>query len=384
MISFVLFLLIVYLVAVLGVTLPYWYEAGNSQAGDIPTPSWSFRPCVKLWLGAAWSALLLGIAFPLDPIARRIRPPQKDGGDENLPPVLLVHGLYHSPSGWMYLRRHLLKAGFRDIRTVKYSSWKTDIETLTTILDAAVGDMETRCPGRKPILVGHSLGGLLLRNWLASEDNQKRALGAVTLGAPHRGSKMAALAFGALGKSLHPSNPFFKDLAHREAAATIPCVSLVSEGDTMVLPPQNLVPVTRGWDMRLAPYATHAGIMLKGPVMRMVIWELHRIINAAEKQQAETAHDAPAEPVTVASPDDIPGAPSAVMGEPAETAPSKTPAPSETPAPGGDSPNTAATAKVGGSARKSGGNEPKLPARPASNAGGSASARKTRTGKVKK
>ena len=289
MLSSGFFILVIYMVAVFGVTLPYWYEAGNSPAGDIPASPWSFRPALKLWLEAAWCALLLGIAFPLDPFARRIAAARSGPGDDGLPPVLLVHGLYHNPSGWMYLRRHLQKAGFRDIRTLKYSSWKTDIAAITAKLDAAVRDIENSRPGKKPLLVGHSLGGLLIRNWLADAGNQKRAMGAVTLGAPHRGSKMAALAFGALGKSLSPANPFFADLALREAEASIPCVSLVSEGDTMVLPLQNLVPVTSGWEMRLTPYTTHAGIMLKGAVMRMTVWELHRIVNAAAKRAAGTA-----------------------------------------------------------------------------------------------
>lgn len=294
MLSFVLFLCVLYLVAVFGVTLPYWYEAGNSPAGDIPTPSWSFRPVVKLWLSAAWSALLLSIALLFDPIVRRVRSSKKDAGTGDLPPVLLVHGLYHNPTGWMYLRRHLLKAGFRDILTVKYSSWKTDIATVTGLLESAVKNSESLYPGRKPLLVGHSLGGLLIRNWLADKDNQERALGAVTLGAPHRGSKLAALAFGALGKSLHPDNPFWADLAGKEANAGIPCVSLVSEGDTMVLPLQNLVPVTNGWDMRLTPYATHVGMLTRGAVMRTVVWELHKIASAAN-HAAETARETSAE-----------------------------------------------------------------------------------------
>ncbi len=92
---------------------------------------------------------------------------------------------------------------------------------------------------------------------------------------------MASLAFGSLGGSLLPANPFFGELARREAPATVPCISLVSEADTMVLPQQCLVPVTKGWDMRLTPYATHAGLLVKGPVLRMVVWELHRILNMA-------------------------------------------------------------------------------------------------------
>lgn len=266
-----------YGVAVLAVTLPYWYERGNTSCEDIPSAPYGPRAVIKLWWEAAFSALLLGLALFLDPVARHIERAEEPEDAEALPPVLLVHGLYHNASGWLYLRKKLRRAGFKKIHTVSYSSWKTNIDAVTATLEQAVAELEGRYPGKKPLLAGHSLGGLIIRNWLADPANQKRVLGAITLGTPHTGSKMAALACGALGRSLLPADPFFDELARRESPAAIPCVSLVSEADTMVLPQQNLVPVTEGWAMRLAPYATHAGLLTRGPVVRMAVWELHRM-----------------------------------------------------------------------------------------------------------
>ena len=296
MLVFFLLAFAFYLLVIFAITLPYWYETGNSPSKDIPSRPWAFRSVAALCLEGAWRALQLGAAYPLAPILRHCEKPGDD--TENLPPVLLVHGLYHSPSGWMYLRRHLLKAGFRKIHTLKYSSWKTDFAAVTAKLEAAVMEIEAQYPGRKPLLVGHSLGGLIIRNWLANEANQMRALGAVTLGAPHQGSKIAALAFGQLGRSIHPSSNFFAELANTESPASIPCVSLVSEGDTMVLPQQNLVPVTKGWEMRLTPFTSHAGTMTKKSICRMVLWELQRIAatEAPLPPVEQTGTPAPAEP----------------------------------------------------------------------------------------
>ncbi|MDR3073474.1 MAG: alpha/beta fold hydrolase [Deltaproteobacteria bacterium] len=283
MVAFLIFLGVLYLAGALAVTLPYWYERENADCADIPSPRYSPRAVVRLWLEAAWAFLLLLVAFPLDPIARRLGKTAPDKDEDGLPPVLLVHGLYHHPSGWLYLRRALRKAGFRNIRTVAYSSWNTSIEKVTAVFDKAVEGIEREYAGQKPLLVGHSLGGLIIRNWLAEAGNGRRALGALTLATPHQGSKMAGVAFGALGRSLTPANPFFAELARREGPAPVPCVALVSEADTMVLPQKNLVPVTSGWTMRLAPYATHAGMLTKGAVLRMAAWELHRMITDAAR-----------------------------------------------------------------------------------------------------
>ena len=295
-------LLFIYMGIVLAVCLPYLYELGNTACEDIPTPPMGVKRLIKLWFEAAWFAFLLGLAFILDPIARRLEKPLQSP-DNTLPPLLLVHGLYHNPTGWFYLRRHLRKTGFGAIHTVKYTSWRTNIHAATNTLDAAITALEKQYPGRKPVLVGHSLGGLLIRNWLATEANQARALGALTFGAPHRGSKIAALAFGALGKSLLPANAFFADLAKQESPASIPCVSLVSEADTMVLPQQNLVPVTPGWAMRVTPYATHTGIIIKNAVLRMAIWELYRMAKGGESSESAARQTpAPMENRTVTTP----------------------------------------------------------------------------------
>jgi len=322
MIIFLIFLVILYLVLVLAVTLPYWYERGNTSCEDIPSAPYTPRAAVKLCMNIAASAPLLGLAFPLDPVMRHIEGHDEQEDKENLPPVLLVHGLYHHPSGWLFLRRQLRKAGFRKIYTMAYSSWKTDIAAVTAKLENSVWDLERRHPGEKTLLVGHSLGGLIIRNWLADADNQKRAAGALTLGAPHRGSKMAALACGALGRSLLPANPFFADLARNESPATIPCVSLVSEADTMVLPQQNLIPVTRGWTMRLAPYATHVGMMTKGAVIRMAVWELHRMVaETADKDEKNTSAPGKAAPAAAAATVEKPATPAAAPGKKAAAVP---------------------------------------------------------------
>ncbi|SBV97484.1 exported hypothetical protein [uncultured delta proteobacterium] len=331
MLTFCIFIVILYLLAVFAVILPYWYEVGNNPSEDIPSGSWSVRPVIKLWLEAARAFLCLGAAFALDPILRRMCAKKYRDDGEDLPPVLLVHGLYHNPSGWMYLRGRLYKAGFRKIHTMAYSSWKTDIAALTAKLETEICGLESRYPEKKPLLVGHSLGGLLIRNWLASTENQARILGAVTLGAPHRGSKMAAVAFGKLGRSLLPANPFFADLARRENAASIPCISLVAEADTMVLPQHNLVPMTKGWEMRLTPYTTHAGLMTRGAVCRMVAWELHRIISMAGRTPETTPAPETAARETAPAPEKA--APEAATGPVTENAVPE-PIQAEKPAPG--------------------------------------------------
>ncbi|MDL2272438.1 alpha/beta hydrolase [Desulfovibrio sp. OttesenSCG-928-I05] len=235
----------------------YWYESRNSPCPEIPSPPQTL-PGMLIFAGHACYGLLANMSAFVLSFACRFLPDRKqntaDGPGKPLPPVLCLHGLWHRGAGWFYVRRAMAIAGFTRSEVITYiSSRYHSAEDITPLLENALQAMEKRWPGEKPLLVGHSLGGLIIRCWLAKEGNAERIAGVLTLGTPHRGSRLAALAWGELGRSLLPSNPFFNDLEAREKEYAIPCVSLVTCLDEMVVPKACLVPPGLGWAMRLTP-----------------------------------------------------------------------------------------------------------------------------------
>lgn len=265
-------------------SLFYWYESVNHPCPEIPAKRLSLPAMFVFAAHAAYGLLANMSAFILH-YASCFLPKRKKGGEnggsgsDSFPPVVCVHGLWHRAQGWFYMRRALAKAGFTRCFAFSYKSYKyTRPDEICPLLEAAVLEAETRCPGQKPILVGHSLGGVIIRCWLAEPGNADRVQGVLTLGTPHRGSSLAALAFGTLGKSLRPSNPFFADLAAREKDYPFPCVSLVTACDEMVLPQASLIPPGKNWQMRITPTCSHVGMIFRPAAMRMAVWELSRMV----------------------------------------------------------------------------------------------------------
>jgi pimeloyl-ACP methyl ester carboxylesterase len=107
-------------------------------------------------------------------------------------PVLLVHGYAGSGDSWEPLRQALGAAGFGDVLTLSYNSFAGGVPDLaagvaTHARAAAAG------AGRPVHLVGHSLGGLLLRYAVHRHGLGELAATAVTIATPHRGTPYALL-----------------------------------------------------------------------------------------------------------------------------------------------------------------------------------------------
>lgn len=176
--------------------------------------------------------------------------------DDN-PPLLLVHGLYHNASAWMAYRKWLREAGLTNVYAFSYSSWRTDFDTLVLELDDRIAKLEKAFPGTAPVLVGHSLGGLIIRGWIKRFGGCRRVRAVLTLGTPHQGSKLARLGFGRLCRSLAFRGPLVRALEKDEPAVRVPAVALYSGIDNMVLPVEGLKPRATGWRLHEVHPVSH-------------------------------------------------------------------------------------------------------------------------------
>jgi len=112
-------------------------------------------------------------------------------------PVLLVHGYAASESVWTPLRRAMAGAGFGHIVSLTYNSFATDPEAVSAELTHQALRALTATGAPRVHLVGHSLGGLIVRCALArSAALSSQAASAVTIASPHGGTYLACIAPG--------------------------------------------------------------------------------------------------------------------------------------------------------------------------------------------
>ena len=119
-------------------------------------------------------------------------------------PVLLVHGYAATESVWTPLRRALADAGFGHIVSLKYNSFATDPVAVSAELTHQALRALAAAGASRVHLVGHSLGGLIVRGALAaSAALSARTASAVTIASPHRGAFLARIAPGRCARIMH-------------------------------------------------------------------------------------------------------------------------------------------------------------------------------------
>lgn len=248
----------------------YWYEVASSPHRAVFERAAAGHPwrlilrlaalAMRAQL-AAYGSTLLGLWPGMH------RPRVTDAGA----PVLFVHGLYHSAGGWVAMRRRFRKAGVRNLHGLNYNSLRNDLPAIGEILKQRLREVLSAHPGRKVFLVGHSTGGLAIRQALLDAGIRDSVAGAAILGTPHHGSKLAALAIGRTARDLLWGCAFIRGL-NAAPAPELPLLSLYTEFDNMVLPPEaTRIPAGAPWREEPAGLCSHVGLLFDRSVAERVL-----------------------------------------------------------------------------------------------------------------
>lgn len=260
---------------VAGLTSLFWlYESWHS---DRPR---RLREQHGLRMPQAWRRLMrsgvlaqarASLLYPLGWLPRIAR---RTAGDPASPIVLLVHGLFHNPSAWLLFRRWLREEGFPRSVAFGYSSHDADYFQILDRLAGEVDRLRERFPHAPILLAGHSLGGLLVRGYLADarsrEGERSRIAAAVVLGAPHQGSKLAALGWGGLARSIMHRAPLILELERRDRPPACPALSLTTLLENYVLPAGADRVETPGWTRAETGLVCHVGLVHHAATARQV------------------------------------------------------------------------------------------------------------------
>ena len=256
----------------------FWYESASSPFRELLDRRFhgkTGRAIMKIVLVSACGLVPVILSYPLAYRHKRFQP--EPDHTCTLPPVILVHGLYHNASAWILYRWWLKRAGFKNVYAFSYSSWKPSFYDLMEELDRQITHVLELFPGKQIVLLGHSLGGLLSRAYVECTGNAPKVQAVVTLGAPHQGSKLAALGLGKLARSLLYRGALITWLETEAKEISVPRLALHSPLDNMVLPNEALQARHAGWEYRESGPVSHIGMLFHKPTAREAIELMLRV-----------------------------------------------------------------------------------------------------------
>ena len=226
-------------VVALAVLLSYtvaWYERANSRPDLIDRRFTTRGVFIAIWLLVQETGCLL-LTILLRPFGWQ-QPQIRFSKDSAQPPVILLHGLFQNRSCLFWLQHRLKISGYQQVISINTPPWR-DIESLSEELAKKVDELRIHAKCEKVILIGHSMGGIIARNYVQSRGGATHVKAMVTLGSPHHGSKLAPFALSTMGKSLLPGSEFLTRINSTPWPKETHATSIYTRYDNMVLPAES-------------------------------------------------------------------------------------------------------------------------------------------------
>jgi predicted alpha/beta hydrolase family esterase len=196
-------------------------------------PSWwrllgsEFAALLDLYV---WGQLAQRWLAPRDPV--RIAP--------GVLPVVFVHGILCNAGVWHRMLAALARQKTANLFTLNFTPPFASMDRFARQLAERV-EQACRATGtEQAIIVGHSMGGLVARAWIARLGGAARAARVVTLGSPHLGSLLARGFPARWASEMLCGSKWLEQLAAQGACAGgAPVTSVYSRADEFIAPQES-------------------------------------------------------------------------------------------------------------------------------------------------
>lgn len=180
----------------------------------LPEPLKATSQLLQSIANSALAAITLGLIFPIN-LEKYDR---KEKGTVNDIPVLFIHGFLGSSNNWIYFKRRLEEVGHENIFTINLGNPLLSIKEYALKVREKVKEIQTLTGRNDIMLVCHSMGGLVAREFLYHNPvDTVRVRKIITLGTPLAGTKIAKLAswISKAAKEMVPDSEMIRELRNK-------------------------------------------------------------------------------------------------------------------------------------------------------------------------
>jgi triacylglycerol lipase len=210
--------------------------AVQARCAEDPGP----RPTARQWLAAWWGEAKTAprIFFWQQPFGHAAEPDHLPADAQGRRGVLLVHGFFCNRGFWNRWMARLRAQGVPFVAVTLEPPF-AGIDAYVATIAAAVQRLHA-ATGMPPVIVAHSMGGLASRAWAAAvaAEPGRDLHRLITLGTPHQGTAVAALAYSRNGSQMRQGSAWLQALAACERGSTLPAATTAFFGacDNIVFP----------------------------------------------------------------------------------------------------------------------------------------------------
>jgi triacylglycerol lipase len=197
---------------------PGWGELLRAWAGEVVASERAF----------AWQQPWREHAWP-----DHLPDPLHEGATQG---VLLLHGFACNRGRWNGWLARLRAQGVAVVAPTLEPAFGS-IDAYADAVEAAVQRLQAHT-GRMPVIVAHSMGGLVARAWWRAHAGERPAVQVITLGTPHGGTRMARFSPTANARQMRRQGAWLgalPGLAELDCCWTR-CDQVVNPADTACLP----------------------------------------------------------------------------------------------------------------------------------------------------